>query len=1194
MDPHNPAQSHQPVGGHETDPQTATQSTTSAIITTPLATPTATATPTVGDPAAISIPSPPTTPIAIISDAGGPPWPRPPTPGPGPPLPDRIFSFDGADTPPHTPIAGPSFPQQPLSASPFTNNHSNMAASHLANDSTPPSPLPDIFEPPKEPPQGSRPVLRLRPETGEREGRGEPERHGVMGSLDKIVNSGGFEIGDPASEDFYADADGSGSETSSLSSLWASRAYLGRGSRDVGESVRIGEHEHEHHTNNGERTGKVNEKGKRKTDECAYCDPDTDPHHDGYFSDSGTATGDEAPRRAGPFVPSFHDSKATPVKRGSFVFRNCYGAEDGDVHERGGDGEDEVRVPAGCELEYSLAPGESRNRRSNGEGARLVPSGPERVIHRLPAPAPVCIRRPPTSTPFYRGRRRHRTSSPEFIPDPSVIQLLTPLGTVGAQFNNVADVQVATEIGLLRGGYGMREIRSNGGCDEIRRGWGGVRGCVVEFKGGDKWELNLRQKETGVSKVSKGERDSLSGFYDGDDESTIGATSDAEGAVSQLNAQPINPDFVLGPGETRPYILDVISDDPNKAVTRYTDVADYSVHLQDAEKGTSFMVRVRDVKGALVIMWKRVARVEIELVGGVAVEISAGDGRGGDNDGGEVVAKGVGLRGGGDKDKGGEKGPGNVEKEKGKAIADSSAAVEASETRLADSPQEFSFSRVGSFRSSDDESGVEMPKKTRQDKGKGKAVDDGDATPRNHYHADSENDGFIPLYYETPADYTQTFGPPRRLENPEPDYVLGSCPCLDRPITDADTNADPPQCTCIRPASPEPPAPEPWAGGYFSPRYQEFLRNGPPNEPYSHSCTAHSESHGEWVGEVRGNLEENLENQASGSGVAADAAPPNEASSLPKPQDRKRFSSGSSSEDAPKKQRDEAEEEGMKDQADPAPVDGLGGPSEAAKPEGSRNDSRAHSGQRDIVENESSSFANVSGETARGNNEGRNTGGGNNAGRNTARRGQPQAYTDRHAPGLHSFQGPPHLPTFYPLHPPLSPFHFSGQPTITTIQFFPSHEFPSIHYQHPPPAAHPPFLNYSPFIPHLQSSHPHSYPQAVHQPISTLPEIPESNYFYPDGRSARLRFPTPPDQAAGQQQSRGNQEPAPPLTTTQNPARVTQATASQPAPPGSSSRGYHGHQSRLVEEQIVRLMEAFELLRDMHMDLAQRLDSGRL
>lgn len=1000
-----------------------------------------------------------------------------------------------------------------------------------------------------------------------------------MGSLDEIVNSGGFEIGDPADEDFYADADGSGSEASSLSSLWASRAYLDRGSGDVGESMRIGEHAHEHHTNNGEGTGKENEKGKHKAEECAYCDSDSDPHHDSYFSDSGTVTADEAPRRAGPFVPSFHDSQATPVKRGSFVFRNGYGAEDGDVHERGGDGEDEVRVPAGCELEYPLALGGSRNRRSNGEGAGIAPSGPERVIHRLPAPAPVCIRRPPATTAFYRGRRRHRTSSPEFIPDPSVIQLLTPLGTVGAQFNNVADVQVTTEIGLLGGGYGMREIRSNGGCDEIRPGWGGVKGCVVEFKGGDKWELNLKGREAELNKGVKGGRDSPSGFYDGDDEGTIGAASDAEDAVAQLNAQPTNPDFVLGPGETGPYILDVIYDDPNKAVTRYTDVADHSVHLQDAEKGNSFMVRVRDAKEALVIMWKRVARVEIELVGGVAVEISVGDGSVTEDDGGEVVADGVGLRGGGNKDKGGEKDLENVEKEKGKeqAIADSSSAVETSgSSRLVDSPQEFSFPRVGSLHSSgDDESGVEMPKKTRQDKGKGKAIDDGDATPRNHYHADSENDGFIPLYYETPADYTQTLGPSRRLENPEPDYVLGSCSCLDRPITDADTNADPPQCTCIRPASPEPPAPEPWAGGYFSPRYQAYLRGGPSNEPYSHSCTAHSESHREWVGEVRGNLEENLANQASGSGVAADAAP----------LERKRFSSGSSSEDAPKRQRNDAEEEQMRSQGAPAPVSGLDGPSEAAKPEGSRNGSRAHSSHRDNVENEGNSSANVGGETARGNTTGRNT-----AGRNTTGRGQPQAYTDRHASRFHSFQGLPHLPTFYPPHPPSSPVHFPGQPTITTIQFFPPHEFPSIHYHHPPPSPHPPFLNYSPFILHPQNPQPHRHPQAVHQPISALPEIPESNYFYPDGRSARFRFPTPPGQAAGQQQSGGNHEPVPP-TATQNSARITQATASQPAPRGPLS---HGYNSRLVEEQMVRLMGAFELLREMHMDLAQRLDSGRL
>jgi hypothetical protein len=70
-----------------------------------------------------------------------------------------------------------------------------------------------------------------------------------------------------------------------------------------------------------------------------------------------------------------------------------------------------------------------------------------------------------------------------------VIQLLTPQGTVVAQFNNVADVQVTTEMELLGGDYRMREIRNNGGCDEVRRGWGGVKGCVVEFKGGDKWEL---------------------------------------------------------------------------------------------------------------------------------------------------------------------------------------------------------------------------------------------------------------------------------------------------------------------------------------------------------------------------------------------------------------------------------------------------------------------------------------------------------------------------------------------------------------------------------------------------------------------------------------------------------------------------------------------------------------------------------
>ncbi|OBT63183.1 hypothetical protein VE03_07811 [Pseudogymnoascus sp. 23342-1-I1] len=1033
MDTHNSAQPQPRVGGHETDSSTAAQPTTSSIITTPLAAPTA------GAPTAISPPSPPTTPIAIMSDTGGPPWPRPPTPGPGPALPDRIFGFNGAETPPHSPIAGPSFPYQPYSANLFPDNHSDVVASHPVHEITPPNPPLDIFEPQKEPSHALRPVLRLRPETGEGEGLGEPERHGAMGSLDEIVNSGGFEIGDPASENFYADTDaGSGSEASSLSSLWASRAYLDRASGDVGQSVRIGECEHEHHTSDKE-AGKSNAKGKRKVDECAYCDPDLDPYHGGYFSDSGTATGDEAPRRAGPFVPSFHDSQVTPVKRGSFVFRNGYGAEEEDVHERGGDGEDEVRVPVGCELEFPLAPGGIDNRHRNDRGKSYAPRRLERDIHRLPTPAPVCIRRPPTTNVPNRGRRRHRTNSPEFIPDPSVIQLLTPQGTVGAQFDNVTDVQVTTEIGLLGGGYKMREIRSNGECDEIRRGWGGVKGCVVEFKGGDKWKLNLKEREVGFSKGVKRGRDSPSGLYDGDDEDTIGPTSDAEDEVAQLNAQPANLDFVLGPGETRPYILDVIYGDPNKSVSRYTDVADYSVHLQDAEKGNSFMVRLRDMRGSLVIMWKRVARVEIVRVGGVLVEINAGDEGGSEDDDGEVIGEGIELRGGTDKDKGGvyspEKGPENIRKDKGKerATIDTSPDVEASgSSRLADS-REYNFPRVDSLESSDNGSGVEMPKNKKQDKGKGKAVDDGNSPPRNHYYSDSESHGSIPLYCETPADYTQTLGPPRRIENPEPDYILGSCPCLDRPIADAEINADPPQCTCNPPTSPETPALEPWAGGYFSPRYQAFLRGGPSNEPYSYSCTAHSESYGEWVSEVRGNLEENPANQASGSGVVIDATPPGGISSLPKPLDRNRSPSGAPSDDVLKRRRDDAKEEQRKDQGDQTPVGGLDGLFEAAKAE-------------------------------------------------------------------------------------------------------------------------------------------------------------ESNYFYPDGRPARLRFPTPPDQAAQQQQSSGNHEPAPP-TTTQNPANITQLIASQQAPSGPSSREYHARQ---IEGQMIRLMGMFELLRDMHIDLAQRLDSGRL
>ncbi|OBT41403.1 hypothetical protein VE00_09183 [Pseudogymnoascus sp. WSF 3629] len=1173
MDSHGPAPPHTQVGGDENDSPIAAQPTTSAIITVPLAAPAAMPTPASGAPASISPPSPPTTPIATMSDLSGPPWPRPPTPRPPLPLPDRVFGLDGADTPPGTPIA--SFPQHPFSSSPVASNHPGPLAPQSVDDSASLTPLPDIFEPPKDDSGASRPILRLRPETGVGEPHGDPERHGVMGSLDEIVNSGGFEIGDPADEDFYADGDvGSGSEASSLSSLWASRAYLDRESADLSERVQTGPPDHDHQSNNDNGAVEGNKKGKRKACDCAYCDPDSDSHHDGYFSDSGTATGDEGPRRAGPFVPSFHDSQAKPVKRGSFVFRNGYEAENEDMHERGGDGEGEVKVPVGCELEFPLAPGRSQSRPINDQGPRPAPPGSEREIHRLPAPLPVNFRRPSARTASHRGRRRYRTGSPEFIPDPSVIQLLTPQGTVGAQFNNVADVQVTTEIGLMGGGYGMREIRSNGGCDEIRRGWGGVKGSVIEFKGGDKWELNLKGNDAQLNKAGKMGRDSPSGFYDGDDEGTIGAASDADDGVAQLNAQPANQDFVLGPGETRPYILDVIHDDPSKTVSRYTDVADYSVRLRGTEKGDSFTVRLRDVRGSLVIMWQRVARVEIVLVGGVVIEINAGDGRGSEDDGAEMAGRGVDLRGGGDKDKRNGSGQGEsglentkIDKGKGRATTDSST--------------------VGTFGSlrSDDENEADVPQKTRQDKGKGKAVEDGDETPRNHYHSDSESHGSIPLCYETPADYVQTLGPPCRIENPEPDYVLGSCPCLDRPITGADTNADPPQCTCICPATPEHPVPEPWTGGYFSSRYQEFLRNGPPNAPYSNSCTAHSDSHGEWVSEVRGNLEENIANHASSSKVPEDAAPPHGASSVAKPSERKRSSGGSPSGDASKRQRDDDDEKRTKDQDDPASVRGLDEPSEPAKPEGSRNKSHAHSTQQNNVENEGNSSTNVVGETVRGNTAGRNT-----AERNTAGRQQPQAHTDRHAHGFLPFQGHPHLPTFYPPHPSPSPFHLPGQPTITTIQFFPPHEFPNIHYQHPPPAPHPQFAHYNPFIPHPQPSYPHNHPQAAPQPISTLPEIPESNYFYPDGRPARLRFPTPPDQAAGQQQSGSNHEPAPP-TAPQNPARITQATASQSAPLDPSSRGLD---TRLVEEQMVRLMVAFELLRNMHVDLVQRLGSRGL
>ncbi|OBT92476.1 hypothetical protein VE01_09579 [Pseudogymnoascus verrucosus] len=938
MDPHNPAPPQSPVGGHEIDSSSTASPPTSTIITTPLTVPASIPTPAAGVPSGISPPSPPTTPIATMSDLSGPPWPRPPTPRPPLPLPDRVCGLDGANTPPGTPIAGPSFPQPPFSSYPVASSQSGPLTLQPVDDRGSPIPVPDIFEPPKED-SGTRPVLRLRPETGVGEPHGNVESHGVMRSLDEIVNSSGFEIGDLADEDFYADADiGSGSEASSLSSLWASRAYLDHRSGYLGESVRAGPPDHEHHLNNDDNgAGEGNKKGKRKACDCAYCDPDSDPHHDGYFSDSGTATGDEGPRRAGPFVPSFHDSQTAPVKRGSFVFRNSYEGENRDMHERGGDGEDEVIVSVGCELEFPLAPERSEGQRISDEVARFAPPGPGREIHRLPASVPVCIRKPPARAVSYRGRRRYRTGSPEFIPDPSIIQLLTPQGTVGAQFNNVADVQVTAEIGLLGGGYGMREIRSNGGCDEVIRGWGGVKGSVIEFKGGDKWELNLKGKEAELNKEAKMGRDSPSGFYDGDDEGTIGAASDPEGAVAQLNAQPANQDFVLGPGETRPYILDVIHDDPNKPLSRYANVGDYSINLRGSEKGDGFTVRLRDRRGSLVIMWKRVARVEIVHVGGVVIEINAGDGESSEDDGAKMAGRGVDLRGGGDKGNGngysqGEKGLENIgaDKGKGRATTDSST--------------------VGSL-PSNDEIEAEVPQKTRQGKGKGKAVEDGDVTPRNHYHSDSESHGSIPLFFETPADYVQTLGPPHRIENPEPDYVLGSCPCLDRPITDADTNAGPPQCTCIRPASPETPVPEPWTGGYFSPRYQEFLRSGPPNEPYSHSCTAYEDSHGEWVSEVRGNLEENIANHASSSKGPEDAVPPNRASSVPKPL-------GSPSGDAPKKQRDDDDRRQVKSQGGPGPVSGLEGQPEGDTPVGSRNGSHVYSSQRENVANEGTNFTN--------------------------------------------------------------------------------------------------------------------------------------------------------------------------------------------------------------------------------------------
>lgn len=1009
------------------------------------------------------------------------------------------------------------------------------------------------------------------------------ERQGAMRSLDEIVSVSGFEIGDPAGEDFYAETDiGYGSEGSSLSSLWASRAYLDRESGDLGESLQIGPPDQERHNPSGiSGAGEGNEKGKQKADGCAYGDLDSDPNHSGYFSDSGTGTEDEGPRRPGPFVPSYHDSQAAPMKRGNFLLRNGHGGEEDGVHERGGDDDDEVRVPIGCELEFPLAPDGNENRRCNEESARFAPLASEGEIHRLPAPRPVCIRRPPTISPFYRGCRLHRTGSPKPDPGTSIIQLLTPQGTVGAQLNNVADVQVTAEIGLPGGGYGMREVRSNGG-------WGGVKSCVIEFKGGDIWELNLKRPVAESSKEAKEDIDSPRGFYDGDDEGTIGAASDAEDAVARLNSQPTNLDFVLGPGEARPYILDVIDDGPNKAVSRYTDVSDYSVHLRGADEGNSFTVRLRDMSGSLVIMWKRVARVEIVLVGGVIVEISAGDGERSENNDGEAAARGVGLRGGGDKSKGGvadrKWGPENVEKGTGKVqeIADFSAAGDTSRSsHLADSSHGSS-----PLRSDGDDSGVGISKNTRQYKGKGKAIDGGDFILQDLYQSESESHGSIPVCYENSADYVQTLGPPHRIENPEPDYVLGSCPCLDRPITDSDANADPPQCTCTYPASPEPPIPEPWTGGHFTPRYEAFLRDGPSNEPYSHPCTAHSNPHGEWVSEVRKKLGDNPASQASGSGGAADATPPNGASPLPKPLGIKQSPSSPPVDDAQKGKYDNPKEEwAAEDHGNSAPVDELE-PFEAAKLESPGNDSHAHFSRRGNVENGGNSSTNVHGDTLRGHSAERNTMGPNAPGRR-----QSETYIDRHASGLHSFHSPqfPQFPQFYPLHPNPPQLHFPGQPTITTIHFFPPHEFPNINHQHPLQGPHPPFMHFTPFIPLPQRSHPHSYPHA-HQPISTLPDIPESNYFYLDGRSARLRFPTPPGEAPGEHQSGGNNESVPP-TAPQIPPRVTQATTLGSAPLGSTSRGYH---IRLVEDQMAMLVGSFELLRDMYVDLAQRLDSGRL
>lgn len=173
--------------------------------------------------------------------------------------------------------------------------------------------------------------------------------------------------------------------------------------------------------------------------------------------------------------------------------------------------------------------------------------------------------------------------------------------------------------------------------------------------------------------------------------------------------------------------------------------------------------------------------------------------------------------------------------------------------------------------------------------------------------------------------------------------------------------------------------------------------------------------------------------------------------------------------------------------------------------------------------------------------------------------------------------------------PSLSPNLFTFQDNLPSPQFNSSHltnsqtsiintlrQRSSIHLCITTPLSHT-----------LKSSHPQSHPQTVHQPIFTLPEIPESNYFYPDGRAARFRFPTPPDQTTGHRQSSGNHEPAPP-NATQSPARITQVTASQPALPGPSSGEYNNH---LVDEKLVRLVGAFELLRDMYVDIMRRLDS---